>query len=88
MTDEERQQVEAALGIVNTAVDNWSPKASSEIPPGQQWRQMLSAWGIVSGIVRQTMQPQPMPAGLVSPPVPTNGSEPIAAVPEPEPADG
>lgn len=66
MTDEERQQVDAALNIVNQAVQNWHPRELDSMTMGQQWQQMLSAWAIVSGIVRQTLQAPPQ----------TNGSGP------------
>ncbi len=74
MTNEERQQVEAALSIVNQAVDNWHPKELDSMSTGQQWRQMLAAWSIVSGIVQQTLV---VPTGAPS----TNGAQVVEEVP-------
>ncbi len=79
MTSEERQQVEAALGIVNTAVQNWDPKPSDSMPRGEQWRQMLAAWNIVSGIVQQNLaapvqtSPSTNGAGAVLEEIPSDG---------------
>ncbi len=79
MTPEERQQVEAALGIVNQAVETWHPKELDSITTGQQWRQMLAAWSIVSGVVQQTLAvpaqgaPSSNGAHLVTEEVPTDG---------------